>query len=292
MSSLISPWPRIPTRPLVAKGIATTSGGDQHRDERPDAERPERRRAAAEHDDRREASDQPRRRSRPWSRGPGSLTAIPQTTSSTESPAAGADGRVARAAGEHHHRRAAAAASGGDQRAGEQGRKHPRKVRRPARPCHRARTSARKTPVGAREALELELAAVVEVQPSVPSSRPSRICSETRISPPHGLRRDAGGEDHVLAEEVALLGDHLAGVEAHPDPQGDVVVPVRARARRTRAGRRSRTPAPARGSGKASMKPSPWLFTSKPSWRASSLAEDRVVLDAAPRASARRRGAR
>ena len=57
---------------------------------------------------------------------PGSLTAIPQTTSSAESPAAGATGeKRSRPAGEHH-RLAADERGGGDQSAGEEGREHGR----------------------------------------------------------------------------------------------------------------------------------------------------------------------
>src|SRR5262245_36707663 len=74
--------------------------------------------------------------------------------------------------------------------------------------------------VTAGETLELELAAVVEAEAvAIPGARRlSHLVGDQDLAP-SCLGCDPGGEDHVLAEEVALLGDHLAGVEAHPNAE-------------------------------------------------------------------------
>ena len=87
MSSLIRPWPRMPTRPLVANGIATTSATPTTATIAPTRTVPSgarlrsrTRRAATS------ASPVAIAAVTPW---PGSFTAIPQTTSSAERPTAG-----------------------------------------------------------------------------------------------------------------------------------------------------------------------------------------------------------
>src|SRR2546422_84598 len=76
--------------------------------------------------------------------------------------------------------------------------------------------------------------------------------------------RDAGGEDHVLAEEILGLLDHLARVEPDPHLDGFLGMPraVAAIARCIAIAQRIAR----RALEKATMKPSPCDFTSKPPW--------------------------
>ena len=90
MSSFTRPWPRIPTRPLVANGIATTSAAPITATIAPIRTVPAGRRVRAK------TTKQPIRATpvtaaavTAW---PGSLTATPQITSSAEIPAAGPTG--------------------------------------------------------------------------------------------------------------------------------------------------------------------------------------------------------
>ncbi len=87
MSSLIRPWPRIPTRPLVANGIATTSATPTTATIAPTRTVPSGARLRARTGGAAtSASPVAIAAVTPW---PGSLTAIPQTTSSAERPTAG-----------------------------------------------------------------------------------------------------------------------------------------------------------------------------------------------------------
>ena len=92
MSSLISPWPRIPTRPLVAKGIATTSAAPSTASSAPARTTPEPALAARAGSTARGRDQRSPAAIAAVVPCPGSLTAMPQTTSSAERPAAGATG--------------------------------------------------------------------------------------------------------------------------------------------------------------------------------------------------------
>src|SRR4051794_14492470 len=76
-------------------------------------------------------------------------------------------------------------------------------------------------PVAAGQALQLELAAVVEAEAIAVAGR-GRIAHLLRDEDlaAHRLGRNPRGEDHVLAEVVALLRDHLAGVQADANAKG------------------------------------------------------------------------
>ena len=158
---------------------------------------------------------------------------MPQTTSSAESPAAGPTGENAAARPASAMIAAPRQQRGGDdQRAGQESRKHrgslelesaladlrQRMPRRPRRtpPIRRGRRGG----VPARPLSSSSRPSSKRSPSPLPPEAASRISSETRISPPIACAAIRAARIDVLAEEVALLGDHLAGVEAHADPQG------------------------------------------------------------------------
>src|SRR5262245_30504129 len=70
------------------------------------------------------------------------------------------------------------------------------------------------------EALQLQIAAVVETEAvAVAAGRGLAELLGDQDLAAQRLRRDSRGQDHVLAEVVALLGDHLARMQPHPHTQ-------------------------------------------------------------------------
>src|SRR5512132_2815789 len=102
------------------------------------------------------------------------------------------------------------------------------------RRCVRLRPLGAEDQVATRQPLELELPPLVEAQAVAVAtrSRGAQLLGDQDLTA-HGLRRDSRRQDHVLAEVVALLGDHLARVESDPNAErlpGAVALALRERA--------------------------------------------------------------